>query len=87
MLQSQENESIQLGTVLKKSFFAVEKCAVHIGDYYVPQGGASDSTNLIILNVSSLWTQSSETGTEYTLQRQCLNLMSELFPLYSVFTR
>ena len=60
-------------------------CEVHIGDYYIPLGGASDSINLIIPNVSSLWAESSETGTEYTPQRQCLNLESEALLLCSVF--
>lgn len=60
-------------------------CEVHIGDYYIPLGGASDSINLIIPNVSSLWAESSETGTEYTPRRQCLNLESEALLLCSVF--
>lgn len=61
-LQSEANEDIQLGTVQRKSFVAVEE-----------KKGASDSTNLIIPNVSSLRTESTETAAEYTPQRQCFD--------------
>lgn len=77
---------MQLSIAQNKQSGAVELFAVHIRDYYVPLGGASDSTNLIKPNVSSLWTQSSEIGTEYTVQRQCLILKSEALLPYSVLT-
>lgn len=47
---------MQLSIAQNKQSGAVELFAVHIGDYYVPLGGASDSTNLIKPNGSSLWT-------------------------------
>lgn len=58
----------------------MELCALHIGECYVPLGGALFRTNLIIPNVSSLWTHSSETVTKHTLQRQCLSFKTEVPP-------
>lgn len=75
---SETNEHIQLGEAQRKSFVAGEWCALHIGNCYVPLGGALFSSSLIIPNVSSLWTPSSETVTEHTLWRRCLNFKTEV---------
>lgn len=69
-----EDITAQLGT---EEFLQQTRRRNHAGSCGVSLGGASDGS-LIIQNVSSLWAESSETRTEYTLPRRRLNLKAAL---------